>query len=105
MTAHVAVRVVFDSIVVNLVEASEALAWISAILVALFLVFSSSLVVFAARLTSLVKEAISLQRDLSVTAFVEVPFLPPFATTAVESIKEMKRLENCMFAVYWRLIV
>jgi hypothetical protein len=35
------------------VAASDALAWISAIFVALFLAFASSLVVFAARATSL----------------------------------------------------
>ena len=53
MTAQVDTRVALEERVASCVAASDALAWISAIFVALFLAFASSLVVFAARATSL----------------------------------------------------
>ncbi len=77
------------------VVAVEALAWNSAILVALSFSMAASLVEFEARATILSRKAISLQRDLSVTALV---VLFPFATTAVERRREKKRLVNCIFA-------
>jgi len=103
MTAQVDTRVVLEDMVVSLVEASDALDWMSAILVALLLVLSASLVVLDASLTSWFREDISLQRLLSVTALVLVLFLSPLATTAVASTREKKRLENCMLSVegYW----
>jgi hypothetical protein len=95
MTAQVETRVVFDCMVASSVAAVEALASNSAILVALFFVFSASLVLFAAMATVFSREAISLQRDLSVTALV---VLFPFATTAVERRRDMKMLVNCILA-------
>lgn len=76
--------------------ASEALAWMEAIFVALFLVLSANFVSFPAKDTSLVNCAISLQILLSVTALV---LLPPLATTAVERRRETRMLVNCMLTV------
>lgn len=73
--------------------ASDALAWISAIFVALFFAFSSSFVVLAASATSLLRLAISLHRLLSETALVVLLLL---ATTAVERRRETKILVNCI---------
>lgn len=71
-----------------------------AILVALFLVLSANFVSLAAKETSFVNWAMSLQILLSVIALV---LLPPLATTAVERRRETKRLENCMLTfLEWR---
>jgi len=62
---------------------------------------SSSLVVFAAILTGLVRIVISLQRDLSVTALV---VLLPLAMDAYESKSETRRFESCMLNKYDKMI-
>ena len=95
MTAQVLTKVVLDSMVESVVAAVDALACISAILVALLLVLAASLVSLAARLTREVREAISLQRDLSVTALV----LLPLAMAEEERRRERKMVVNCIFAV------
>ena len=80
-------RVLFDSKVLSVVEAVDAFAWISAILVALFLVIASSLVVLEASSTSLFSLTISLHCPLSETAL---------AATDVASRRETTRDWKCM---------
>ena len=99
MTAHADMSVLFDCRVESVVEADEAFAWISAILVALFLVTLSSFVVLEARATSLLRLVISWHWSFSETALVEVP-LWPLAMTAPERRKEKKRTENRILNVY-----
>ena len=97
MTAQVDTRVVFACMVARSVAAVEALASNAAILVALFLSLASSFVVFAARETVASREAICLQRDLSLTVLVVV--LLPLAATAEVRRRVTKKLVNCMLAV------
>jgi len=95
IVAQVETRVVLDSIVDKVLAAAEALAWMVAILVSLFLVSASSLVVFEANFIKLWRFSISLQRALVEVLLVEFPF----AATAVERMRVRKMLVICILAV------
>jgi hypothetical protein len=91
------VSVVLASIVANVADASEALAWMLAIFVALLFVLSASLVSLDASSTNLLRDFISLQRDLSVIALVVEFPLTPLARVDVANANDRKIVANCMF--------
>ncbi len=95
ITAQAAMRVLFDCRVWRVVEAVDALAWISAIFVALFLVTLSSLVVLAASSTRALSLVISLHSPFSERVLVSWVLLP-LAATEVAKRREMTRDWKCM---------
>ena len=95
ITAQADTRVLFDSRALSLVEAEDALAWISAIFVALFLVTLSSLVVLDASSTSALSLFISLHWPFSEGVLVSwVPL--PLAATEVARRRERTIEWKCM---------
>lgn len=92
ITAQVDTSVVLACIASSWMAAALAFATMLSIFVWLLLVLEASFVVFWAWSTSFSSLFISLQRDLSVTGLVELPF----ATTAVAARRERKTAENCI---------